>query len=346
MNADGSNQHVIALISTRVSDPTWSPDGQQIAYVGCRRGGECNLFRVNANGSNSLQITSGNFQDWNPDWGNPGIIFASNRGDSQGLWLIQANGNGLQQLTAPDGTGDLYPRWIGFTSAFVFSRSGKSSSDAASDVWSSASFGSTAQQVTKLVVDTTPSVITPLVAGTLANNGWYVSGVVLTWQVSDPESGVASSTGCSQATFSGDTAGVTIVCTATNGVGLTASVPITIKIDKTQPVVSGMPASGCTLWPPNNKLVQVANVTAGDALSGLAPSSFKVTGTSNEPADPKDPQIVITPNGSGGFSVQLQADRLGTGTGRVYTLTATAADLAGNLATATATCTVPHDQGR
>jgi len=106
-----------------------------------------------------------------------------------------------------------------------------------------------------------------------------------------------------------------------------------------------MPASGCTLWPPNHKLVQVATVTAADALSGLAAGSFKLTGVSNEPSDPDDPQIVITPNRSGGFIVQLQADRLGTGNGRVYTLTATAADLAGNPATATATCTVPHDQG-
>jgi hypothetical protein len=92
--------------------------------------------------------------------------------------------------------------------------------------------------------------------------------------------------------------------------------------------------------------VQVATVTAADALSGLAPGSLHVTVTSNEPStDPKDPEIVITPNGSGGFTVQLQADRLGTGTGRIYTLNATAMDNAGNSTTATATCTVPHDQG-
>jgi hypothetical protein len=108
-----------------------------------------------------------------------------------------------------------------------------------------------------------------------------------------------------------------------------------------------MPGTGCALWPPNHKLVQVATVTAADALSGLAPGSLMVTGTSNEPsADPNDPEIVITPNGSGGFVVQLQADRLGTGNGRIYTLNATATDLAGNAATKTATCTVPHDQGK
>jgi hypothetical protein len=55
---------------------------------------------------------------------------------------------------------------------------------------------------------------------------------------------------------------------------------------------------------------------------------------------------VIQPDGAGGFVVQLQANREGTGTGRIYTLTATAKDLAGNVASGTGTCTVPHDQGK
>jgi len=118
-----------------------------------------------------------------------------------------------------------------------------------------------------------------------------------------------------------------------------------VVIDTAPPVISGMPAAGCTLWPPDHKMVQVATVTAADALSGLDSGSFKVTGVSNEPSDPKDPDIVITPNGSSGFVVQLRAERLGTDTGRFYTLTATANDLVGNAATVTATCTVPHDQG-
>jgi len=86
-----------------------------------------------------------------------------------------------------------------------------------------------------------------------------------------------------------------------------------------------MSAAGRSLWPPNHQLVQVAIVTASDALSGLAPGSFTVTGTSVEPIDPSDPAIVITPNDSGGFVAQLQAERLGSGSGRLHTLTAAAA---------------------
>jgi hypothetical protein len=199
---------------------------------------------------------------------------------------------------------------------------------------------------TVTIVDVTPPAITPQITGTSGTNGWYRSAVTVNWSVSDPESGIASSTGCAPANLTEDTAGVTLTCSATNGAGLAASVPITFKIDRNLPVIAGMPDAGCSLWPPNHKLVLVANVTAADALSGVVPASLNVSGTSNEPASNSgDPEIVITPNGSGGYTVQLQADRLGSGNGRIYTVSATAMDNAGNSATATATCTVPHDKG-
>jgi len=272
--------------------------------------------------------------------------------------------------------------------------------------------------------DTTPPVIISQVSGTLGNNGWYRSNVSVTWSVSDPESGITSSKGCGSTVLNAETAGITLSCLASNGVGVSASASVTIKIDLTPPVasatvsrspdangwnntnvtvtftgtdnlsgidfcsapitfgnegaaqtasgtctdkagnvsapatakmnidktpavISGMAGAGCTLWPPNHKLVTVATVTAADALSGLAPGSFTMSGTSSEPAtDPKSPDIVITPTGAGGFIVQLRADRLGNGSGRTYTLSATANDLAGNTATLTASCTVPHDQGQ
>lgn len=203
-----------------------------------------------------------------------------------------------------------------------------------------------AEASTRVAADTTPPVIVPQITGTVGNNGWYRSSVTVSWSVSDPESGIGSSTAALRLTLTADTAGVTLTCSATNGAGLTTSVPVTIKIDKTPPVISGMPAAGCSLWPPNGKLVQVGDVKANDAFSGLVPGSLNVTASSNEPSlDPKNPEFVTTQDGSGGFTVQLLADRLGNGTGRIYTLNATAMDNAGNTAIATAICRVPHDQG-
>ena len=92
----------------------------------------------------------------------------------------------------------------------------------------------------------------------------------------------------------------------------------------------------------NPPRAQVAVVGANDAVSGLA--SVEVTVTSNETSDPRDPDYAVTPDGSGGFAVWFRAERLGGGSGRIYTITAKAKDLAGNVTTAGATCTVPHDR--
>jgi hypothetical protein len=116
---------------------------------------------------------------------------------------------------------------------------------------------------------------------------------------------------------------------------------LTIRIDKTPPAVTGWPASGCTLWPVNHKLVAVAVVVASDGLSGMA--SFNVEATSSEPATPGETDAVIAGTSLDARTISLRAERLGNGSGRVYGVTAVAADRAGNTATALGTCVVPHD---
>jgi sugar lactone lactonase YvrE len=173
-------------------------------------------------------------------------------------------------------------------------------------------------------------------------NTWTNQTAAVQFSCSDNGSGVDTCPAARVLSSDGVTASVSGTATDRAGNQATAGFG-PVKIDRTPPVISGMPRAGCSLWPPNGKMVHVATVTAADATSGVAPGSFTVTGTSNEP--PGASQISIMPNGAGGYDISLQADRLGTGTGRVYTLTATATDLAGNVATATSTCVVPHDQG-
>jgi hypothetical protein len=119
---------------------------------------------------------------------------------------------------------------------------------------------------------------------------------------------------------------------------------LTVRIDRTPPTVTGMP-SNCSLWPPDHRLVQVASVSASDAISGIV-GPPAVTATSNEPENGTGdgdfaPDVVIS-NGV----VQVRVERAGNGTGRVYTMTAAASDLAGNTTTQTAICRVPHDYVR
>ena len=57
--------------------------------------------------------------------------------------------------------------------------------------------------------------------------------------------------------------------------------------------------------------------------------------------------VTLAANGTYSFIVPLEASRLGTDQdGRVYTITVTAQDNAGNQASRLTTVTVPHDQGQ
>ena len=211
--------------------------------------------------------------------------------------------------------------------------------------------------------DTTPPVTTATVSPGPNSNGWNNTNVTVSLNSTDSESGgsgvkqiqyaLSGAQSVDTQTVPASATSVTISAEGmttlnyfgTDNTGNTEqSKAFTVQIDKTPPIVSGMPASGCALWPPNGQMVQVGTITAADALSGVATGSFQVTGSSNEPSsDPNNPDVVLTPNGSGGYVIQLRARRLGSGTGRIYTLQATATDLAGNTVTSTATCSVPRD---
>jgi len=196
------------------------------------------------------------------------------------------------------------------------------------------------------VLDNVPPTVTFGIPVPAPNaSGWNNTSVTIPFTASDTGAGVASTNPSSPLVLSAQGSAVSGTVTATDRAGNSANFtsPV-VKIDLTAPVISGMPGTGCSLWPPNGKMVQVATVTAADTPSGVAPGSFQVTGASNEP--PSAPEISITANGSGGYVIALEADRLGKGNGRTYTLTATAADLAGNTSTVTSTCVVAHDQGK
>lgn len=119
--------------------------------------------------------------------------------------------------------------------------------------------------------DTTVPVITFSISGVPSTNGWYTSPVAISWSVSDPESGIASSNGCDPTTLTQDTAGTTLTCSATNGAGLSTAQSVTIMLDTTPPGPTSMALSGGTTgaqgWYTTAPSITLASV---DATSGLA----------------------------------------------------------------------------
>jgi hypothetical protein len=116
--------------------------------------------------------------------------------------------------------------------------------------------------------------------------------------------------------------------------------------DVTPPVITSLTATPNTLWPPNHKFVSVrVNVSAYDRCSAV---QCRIVGvTSNEPVNGLGdgntaPDWRIT----GRLTVDLRAERSGTGTGRVYTIYVECKDAAGNKTVKSVRVFVPHDQGR
>jgi hypothetical protein len=197
--------------------------------------------------------------------------------------------------------------------------------------------------VSGISIDKTPPTIAPSRSPAANSNGWNNTNVTVSFACADALSGLAPGSPPAAAVLASEGVNQQVSGTCFDLADNSASAAVSgINIDKTPPALSGLPAAGCTLWPPDHKFVTVATISAVDLLSGLI--SFNVTGTSNEPQNANDPDIIITGTGPGPRTVQLRADRLGTGTGRVYTINTIASDAAGNVVKSTSTCTVPHDQ--
>lgn len=118
-----------------------------------------------------------------------------------------------------------------------------------------------------LKVDSTPPVIAGTnLAGTLGQNGWYTSDVVVTWNISEPESRVLTS--C-DTRINTDTAGVSVPCTATSAGGSSTAQSATFKRDATPPTITAAvaPAPNASGW---HKSDVTVTYTCADALAGLA----------------------------------------------------------------------------
>ena len=193
-------------------------------------------------------------------------------------------------------------------------------------------------------LDKTPPTISGSATPAPNANGWNNTNVTVTFQCSDSLSGLAAVSPPAPTTLTSEGAGQSVTGTCTDVAGNSASATVSgINIDKTPPTIA-CSASPNVLWPPNHKLVDIStSLQVTDSLSG--PAEFTLLSvTSNEP-DSGLGDIQGWAIGTASTRGQLRAERLGQGTGRVYTFIYNGKDKAGNSAACSATVTVPHDQG-
>lgn len=201
-----------------------------------------------------------------------------------------------------------------------------------------------------LNVDTTAPVTTATASPVSGQNGWYATNPTVTLAATDNVSVTKTVYRINGGQWSTYSQPVTV---ATYGINTfeykssdTAgneeeSKALTLKVDTTPPTVK-VTLDKSTIWPANNKMVSVtASVYATDTLSQV--DSIVLTSiTSNEPLQADD--IQDAQYGTYDTVFMLRAQRAGSGSGRIYTITYTVKDKAGNTTKASATVTVPHDQ--
>ena len=120
MDADGSNPK---KLTDHGMDPSWSPDGRQIAFAS-RRDGIFQIYAISSDGSNLRRLTKHNAEDSNPAWAPDGgsIVYISATGDDRrGLFLMAPDGSDQHGLAHSKHQDFCFPSWSPDGKTIVFS---------------------------------------------------------------------------------------------------------------------------------------------------------------------------------------------------------------------------------
>ncbi len=220
-------------------------------------------------------------------------------------------------------------------------------------------FSNATDTVNIVVQDTTPPVVNAGPNMTVEQESHNGTQVILNGTATDAVSTLFNFTWSENGTVLGTDANATnttlvytfnlgthtVMLNATDQAGNVGSANVTVKVVDTRPPQLNVTVTPSTLWPPNHKYVEVrVNATAYD-ICDPAPKITLVSITSNEPDNGLGDgntvnDIVVVDN----FTFMLRAERSGTGSGRIYTITYKATDASGNFVMVSVTVEVPHNQ--
>ena len=110
---DGGDQEMVTDGQGDVANPSWSPNGQFLAFAWTRgyEIGGFNIFVMDVAKRVPVQLTHGNGRNENPWWAPDGVhlVFTTKRGPSTQIYTMLADGSHVQQLTTEGN--NIQPVW-------------------------------------------------------------------------------------------------------------------------------------------------------------------------------------------------------------------------------------------
>ena len=123
MESDGSKQVRLTIDPARDYDPSWSPDGERIAFVSDRERGQEQIYVMDSDGGNPMRLTNDSTHQ-EPAWPPDGQRIAYDQ--SLGLWpsqiyVVESDGGGQPERLTDDLPTKSNPVWSpdGDTIAYV-----------------------------------------------------------------------------------------------------------------------------------------------------------------------------------------------------------------------------------
>lgn len=118
VNVEGTRWRQLTSLPEGACQPTWSPDGQRIAFVSpCARRSDLytfsGLFVINADGSGFTALLGRAAGDFDPDWSPDGsrIAFTSQRSTGKPQIYVLNLDDGSLEVLADEGSANMQPSW-------------------------------------------------------------------------------------------------------------------------------------------------------------------------------------------------------------------------------------------